>query len=363
MISLFWLVEEMLSWFYFIRYLFQKVSATSISGTGHSLRFLSIQVASRVTSAGNDSMLAGRCLGAPLGGGQMSAVRRTVRNPYVEGCGPDCIRCAACGTLRQRLHHRLQRQGTLGVILNTAAAERVLANARDYMCTPDNSIQNPVVALAPSGIPCVVSRMIPFVGQLGVMPTRQIPDTHNARDFGSFLVGAPHEYAVTQEQLADVTDGHMDINRVRGGAALIAPVRVPGGGVCVGDMHAMQGDGEVAGHTVEVARGSTMQVSVLKGVACGGPLILPVYAPALAGPSPERGRKAAGPAGSGRMGRLVGRIRAHLFRGHRPHSQRRHRLCPGPSGSIPRLHRAGSDEPRHHHRQHPDLPRAGGQTA
>uniref|UniRef100_B8DMH2 Acetamidase/Formamidase n=1 Tax=Nitratidesulfovibrio vulgaris (strain DSM 19637 / Miyazaki F) TaxID=883 RepID=B8DMH2_NITV9 len=264
-------------------------------GDSIAIRILSIQVTSRVTASGNDSMFADRCLGDPYVAGKCPQCGALYENTCVEGCGPDCIRCAACGAAAAPFAFTngytiaFNEQGTLGVTLNKAAAERVAGNARQYMCTPDNSIQNPVVALAPSDIPGVVSRMIPFVGQLGVMPTRQIPDSHNARDFGSFLVGAPHEYAITQEQLADVTDGHMDINRVRAGAVLITPVRVPGGGVYVGDMHAMQGDGEIAGHTADVAGVITMQVSVLKGVTCGGPIILPVYddLPLLARPLSE----------------------------------------------------------------------------
>jgi len=58
----------------------------------------------------------------------------------------------------------------------------------------------------------------------------------------------------------------MDINRVREGATVIAPVKVDGGGVYLGDMHAMQGDGEIAGHTADVAGICVLQVKVLKGV-------------------------------------------------------------------------------------------------
>ena len=73
-----------------------------------------------------------------------------------------------------------------------------------------------------------------------------MPDSHNAGDFGSFLIGAPHEYAFTQDELdLHRTDGHMDISRVREGATIICPVKVPGGGVYIGDMHAMQGMGRL----------------------------------------------------------------------------------------------------------------------
>ncbi len=97
-----------------------------------------------------------------------------------------------------------------------------------------------------------------------------MPDSHNAGDFGSFLIGAPHEYAFTQEELdKHRTDGHMDISRVREGATIICPVKIPGGGVYIGDMHAMQGDGEIAGHTTDVAGIVQLQVSVLKKSVIG----------------------------------------------------------------------------------------------
>ena len=59
------------------------------------------------------------------------------------------------------------------------------------------------------------------------------------------------------------------------GAILLAPVRLPGGGVYVGDMHAIQGDGEIAGHTADVAGIVVMQVSVIKGLVLEGPVLLP----------------------------------------------------------------------------------------
>ena len=137
-------------------------------------------------------------------------------------------------------------------------------------------MQNPIVTFAPSDLVGVIARMRPFLGQLGTTPSRPLPDSHNAGDFGSFLVGAPHEYAVSEEQLADRTDGHMDINRVREGALLLCPVKVPGGGVYLGDMHAMQGNGEIAGHTADVAGLVTLQVRVIKGLTLEGPVLFPV---------------------------------------------------------------------------------------
>jgi len=56
---------------------------------------------------------------------------------------------------------------------------------------------------------------------------------------------------------------------------VIVPVKVKGAGIYLGDMHAMQGNGEIAGHTTDVAGIATVQVKVLKGVTVEGPIILP----------------------------------------------------------------------------------------
>jgi acetamidase/formamidase len=72
-------------------------------------------------------------------------------------------------------------------------------------------------------------------------------------------------------------------------------VKVPGGGVYLGDMHAMQGDGEIAGHTADVAGTVTLQVEVVKGLGIDGPVLFPLEEdlPFLAKPiTPEERRRA-----------------------------------------------------------------------
>jgi formamidase len=136
---------------------------------------------------------------------------------------------------------------------------------------------------------------IHFLGQLGTTPSIPLPDSHNAGDFGQFLIDAPHEYGITNEQLENRTDGHMDINRVREGAILICPVKVPGGGVYIGDMHAMQGDGEIAGHTADVSGIVQLQTKVIKGLKLDGPILLPVAEdlPYLAKPITKKEKESA----------------------------------------------------------------------
>ena len=44
----------------------------------------------------------------------------------------------------------------------------------------------------------------------------------------------------------------------------------------MGDMHALQGDGEIAGHTADVSGIVTLQVHVIKGLSIDGPILLPL---------------------------------------------------------------------------------------
>ena len=68
----------------------------------------------------------------------------------------------------------------------------------------------------------------------------------------------------------------MDVDAVRAGAILVCPVKLDGGGVYLGDMHALQGDGEIAGHTCDVSGTVTLQVEVLKGLGIDGPVLFPL---------------------------------------------------------------------------------------
>ncbi len=245
------------------------------------IRIQKIRVTSMATASGVMSVVEGRFTGDPF------VARRCpqcgTENPptRVEGTGAEAVRCAVCGaevspfrvTNGYTIVFDADRQ--VAITVGPAVAERLAKDAARVMCLPEHSEQNPVVALCPADIPGVVTRLRPFLGNLGTTPAIDMPDSHNAGDFGQFLVDAPHAYGIPREKLAARTDGHMDIDSVREGAILICPVKVPGGGVYMGDAHAMQGDGEIAGHTTDVSAEVTLQVSVLKGLALEGPILLP----------------------------------------------------------------------------------------
>src|SRR5205814_8577963 len=180
--------------------------------------------------------------------------------------------------------------------LQQTAAEEIAADAAHFAALPENSVQHPILAFAPHDLVGLVARLRPFMGQLGTSPSVDLPDSRNAGDFGSFLIGAPHDFALTAEELVQhKTDGHLDVEALRAGAILICPVKLEGGGVYLGDMHALQGDGEIAGHTCDVSGPVTLQVELIKGgLGIDGPVLLPLEEdlPFLAKPlsEPERMR-------------------------------------------------------------------------
>ncbi len=251
-------------------------------GDAVAITIQSINVTSIATASGSDEPIEGRFLGDPFVAVKCSGCGTLNPETVIKGIGQDAIRCATCDAditpfvIPNGYTMAFDEAGEIGLTLSKEATEKVARNGRHYMRPPENSVQNPVVTFAPHDLIGTVARMRPFLGQLGTTPSKALPDSHNAGDFGSFLVGAPHDYAVTQEELdKHRTDGHMDINRVRTRSTLICPVKVEGGGVYLGDMHAMQGDGEIAGHTADVAGIVHLQVHVLKDVELEGPILLP----------------------------------------------------------------------------------------
>jgi acetamidase/formamidase len=65
--------------------------------------------------------------------------------------------------------------------------------------------------------------------------------------------------------------GNLDVRQLTAGTTLSLPVLVPGALFSVGDAHAAQGDGEVAGTAIETDATVTLRFSLLKGHTIPGP--------------------------------------------------------------------------------------------
>jgi formamidase len=251
-------------------------------GDAVAIHIRDISVTSLATASGNDRMIEGRFNGDPFCAKVCGSCGAEDEATVVEGIGPDSVRCANCGApaapfaFTNGYTIAFDDEWKVGVTVGKARAEEIAGDADANAALPENSIQNPILLFAPHDLVGVATRMRPFMGQIGTTPAVDLPDSHNAGDFGAFLLGAPHSHAVDAEQLESRTDGHLDIDAARAGAVVIAPVKVPGAGIYIGDMHGMQGDGEIAGHTTDVSGTVTLQVEVLKGLAIDGPILLPV---------------------------------------------------------------------------------------
>jgi formamidase len=252
-------------------------------GDAIAIRIRDIEVTSLATASGHDTMMEGRFDGDPYCAPVCPGCGAKWPDTRVEGIGPESIRCEACGadatpfTFAHGYTIAFDPTHSVGVTVGRDAAERMAHDAARMAALPDNSVQHPILLFAPHDMVATVARLRPFLGQLGTSPSTRIPDSHNAGDFGSFLIGAPHAFALTPDELQrNKTDGHMDIDAVRAGAILVCPVKVDGGGVYLGDMHAMQGDGEIAGHTSDVSGTVTLEVEVIKGLELDGPVLFPV---------------------------------------------------------------------------------------
>lgn len=251
-------------------------------GDAIAIRIKDITITSIATASGNDVILAERCVGDPYVAGKCEECGTVYPKTVVVGIGQEAIRCAGCGAdaapfkFTNGYTIAFDNNRMVGVTLEKGPAETIAHDAKYYAAMPENAIQNSVLTFCPADLVGLVGRLRPFMGQLGTTPAIPMPDSHNAGDFGSFLIGAPHEYGIKAEDLAHRTDGHMDIDAVRAGAILICPVKTPGGGVYLGDMHALQGDGEIAGHTADVSGTVTLQVHLIKGLNIDGPILFPV---------------------------------------------------------------------------------------
>jgi formamidase len=252
-------------------------------GDGVAIRIREITITSIATASGHDSSPEGFCLGDPYVAARCPTCDTVWPETHIEGIGQDAVRCDVCNNPVKpfEIVHgytvTFDDTRTVGLTVPSDVASTFAQRADHYSALPDGSKQHSILNYAPSDMPGTLIRTRPFMGQLGTCPSMPMPDSHNAGDFGAFLVGAPHEYAITPEQLAEhKTDGHMDIDAVRAGAILIAPVKVRGAGVYMGDMHAGQGDGEIAGHTMDVAGSVTLQVEVVKHYPLDGPVLFPL---------------------------------------------------------------------------------------
>ena len=254
-------------------------------GDAVALHVERLEQISRATTAGTHDNWDGRYLSDPFIAGICPTCRAAGRHflypdTYLSGTGDDCVRCATCHSpvapfrLAEGYTMVFDDDFGIGVTVSPERAAELARDARAWVGLPDNARQHPILALARADLVGVMARCRISAGNLGSIPAIDLPSSHNCGDFGAFLVGAEHEFAVTEEELEQRTDVHMDIDSV-GWSIVIVPVKVDGAGIYAGDVHAMIGDGEAAVHTTDIGARLVVRVEIIKGLALDGPLLLP----------------------------------------------------------------------------------------
>jgi formamidase len=167
-------------------------------GDAIAIRIRSLVVTSAVTASGNDKVMAGRFNGDPFCAAVCPGCGAEWPRTRIEGIGPGAVRCDACGadatpfTFSNGYTIAFDDERQVGLTVGKAEAEAMAPDAARLMALPDSSIQNPILTFAPADLVGIATRLRPFLGQLGTTPSKAMPDSHNAGDFGAFLVGAPH---------------------------------------------------------------------------------------------------------------------------------------------------------------------------
>lgn len=251
-------------------------------GDAIAIRITDVQVTSAATSTGTMVTRDGAFGDDPFVDHVCPECGEPWPETVVEGTGADAVRCANCGANASAFAFEygftavFDEDYETGLTVDADAAADLAERAEEAIALPEHSRQHPILLYRPAEMPGTPGHLRPFVGNIGTTPAIELPDSHNAGDFGQSLVGAGHEWGL--DDVADLehrTDGHMDVNAVREGAILIAPVKVDGGGIYVGDMHANQGDGELALHTTDVSGITEFEVEVIEDLDIDGPLLLP----------------------------------------------------------------------------------------
>lgn len=250
-------------------------------GDAVALIIKKMTVTSLATSSGVMRFVEGRYHGDPFVAKFCSQCGTEQPASYVQGIGEDAIHCKQCAaevSAFQFSHGYVivfDQDHQLSLTVDQSIANRLAGQAEQIATLPEHAAQHSILSLARADMPGVAAHMRPFLGNIGTTPARDLPDSHNCHDFGQYLIDAPHRYAMTEAELiAAKTDGHMDTNSVRAGSILICPVKIAGAGVYMGDMHAQQGNGEIAGHATDVSGETELEVRVIKDLTLDGPILL-----------------------------------------------------------------------------------------
>ena len=109
----------------------------------------------------------------------------------------------------------------------------------------------------------------------GTASPRGVPELAHWRVPLAPMIGcfgvAPERHQAISTATSERHGGNMDWNGFRAGVTALFPVFEPGALFALGDVHAVQGDGEIVGTGIEISADVVFRVELLKGYAIGWP--------------------------------------------------------------------------------------------
>jgi len=192
-----------------------------------------------------------------LPGGQLRESNPAVGPIYVYEAEPGDLLAIRIQRIRLNRDWALSKQGpNFGSLTGEGPGRLLLYNEPIpqlfYTWQLDLDRQVGILDLPESRLKRVVAPLHPFLGSIGVAPPH-----------------GRHEMTLTPGEFG----GNMDCVDTHEGVTLYLPVWVKGAYLAYGDVHALQGDGELNGAAAEVTAEVTLQIDVIEGRDAAWPRI------------------------------------------------------------------------------------------
>lgn len=248
----------------------------AMPGDAIAITIKKIKVISAYTTSGVSKAIEGRYKIDPT----INAICPTcnITNPetYTKGYGEQAIKCKQCNnsivpqTIEEGYTLIFDQEKKIGISVTKEKIKKIIEELDNPL--PNKSKQHLSSKLLIGDVQNIISRVKPMIGNIGTIPSKKVPSSRNSGDVLKTLIKSDEFSNVNKE---DLTDGHMDINTVTEDSIVIVPVKVAGGGVYLGDVHSVQGNGELAGHTADISAHVDIKVNVIKNLNIDGPIIIP----------------------------------------------------------------------------------------
>lgn len=252
--------------------------AAATPGDTVAITVKSLDVKSIYTSSGTGKRIEGRFIKDPSAMAICPTCKTEHPKTYLSGIGLQSVKCKTCHSsiIPQFIDNGytivFDEGKTIGLSVPEEIASVIGEKILEDRQLPAKSKQHPVNILGKGDIPYMITRVNPMIGNIGSMPSRVIPSSRNC---GDYLENLTEVKAYQNVKKDDLTDGHMDVNTVVEGSIVLVPVKVPGAGIYFGDVHSVQGNGELAGHTTDISAEVKIKIELIKGLTIDGPIIIP----------------------------------------------------------------------------------------